>query len=92
MIVGHTRWESADISWAGITLRINQSSGQFTRSDQELPRGFSAAAGDVDGDGDADLLILDEYEREHPQFLTTCYLPSGIWHKLSLYPVFYTSE
>lgn len=62
VIVGHTRWESADISWAGIILWINQGGGQFTRSDQELPGGFSAAAGDVDGDGDADLLILDGYE------------------------------
>jgi hypothetical protein len=61
VIVGHTRWESADISWAGITLWINQGGEQFTRSDQELPGGFSAAAGDVDGDGDADLLILDGY-------------------------------
>lgn len=62
VIVGHTRWESADISWAGIALWINQGGGQFTHSDQELPGGFSAAAGDVDGDGDADLLILNGYE------------------------------
>jgi hypothetical protein len=61
VIVGHTRWESADISWAGITLLINQGDGRFTRSGQELPGGFSAAAGDVDGDGDVDLLILDGY-------------------------------
>ena len=62
VVVGHTRWESTDISWAGIILWINQGGGQFTRSDQELPGGFSAAAGDVDGDGDADLLILNGYE------------------------------
>jgi hypothetical protein len=59
VIVGHTRWERADISWAGIGLWINQGGGKFTQSDQPLPGGFSAAAGDVDGDGDADLLILD---------------------------------
>lgn len=62
VIVGHTRWESADISWAGISLWLNQGGGHFTRSDQELPGGFAAAAGDVDGDNDADLLILDGYE------------------------------
>lgn len=62
VIVGHTRWESVDGSWAGIILWINQGSGEFSRSDQELPGGFSAAAGDVDGDDDADLLILNGYE------------------------------
>lgn len=62
VIVEHTRWESADASWTGIILWINQGGGQFARSDQELPGGFSAAAGDVDGDGDADLIVLDGYE------------------------------
>jgi hypothetical protein len=61
VVVANTRWESADISFAGITLWINQGGGQFTPGDQELPGGFSAGAGDVDGDGDADLLVLDGY-------------------------------
>jgi hypothetical protein len=62
VIVGHTRWEAMDISWAGIILWINQGGGQFARNHQELPGGFSAVAADVDGDEDADLLILDGYE------------------------------
>lgn len=65
VIVGHTRWESEDISWAGIDLWLNQGDGQFILSDWDLPggfSGFSAAAGDLDGDGDTDLLILDGYK------------------------------
>ena len=61
VIVANTRWESADVSFAGITLWINQGEGRFSPGDQELPGGFAAAAGDVDRDGDADLLILDGY-------------------------------
>jgi hypothetical protein len=61
VILGQTRWEAEDISWAGISLWFNQGEGQFTPDDQDLPGGFSAAASDLDSDGDADLLILDGY-------------------------------
>lgn len=62
VILGNTRWESESNSWSGISLWFNQGDGRFTPDDQELPGGFSAAAGDVDGDGDADLLIFDGYQ------------------------------
>jgi hypothetical protein len=61
VILGHTRWESESGSFAGISLWFNQGDGLFTPDDQELPGGFSAAAGDVDHDGDTDLLVLDMF-------------------------------
>lgn len=59
VVLGQTRWETEDISWAGISLWFNQGEGQFTPDDQDLPDGFSAAASDLDRDGDADLLVLE---------------------------------
>jgi hypothetical protein len=61
VILGQTRWENEDTSFAKISIWLNQGSGQFTPGDQDLPGGFSAAGGDVDRDGDTDLLILDGY-------------------------------
>lgn len=61
VILAQTSWEGEDTSFAGISLWFNQGEGQFTPGDQELPGGFSAAGGDLDGDGDADLLNLDGY-------------------------------
>jgi len=58
VVVGHTRWEAVSNSWAGILLWINQGGGKFTR--QELHGGYAAAAGDVDSDGDPDILLLDQ--------------------------------
>ena len=62
VILAHVRYESEMTAFAGITLLLNQGGGQFTASDQELPGGHSAAAGDVDRDGDDDLLVLDGYD------------------------------
>jgi hypothetical protein len=64
VILGRTRWEAVDISWAGIALWINQGGGQFTSREQGMYNGFAgfaAAGGDVDADEDADLFILDGY-------------------------------
>jgi hypothetical protein len=61
VILGNTRWESESNSWSGITLWFNHGGGRFTPDDQELPGGSSGAAGDIDLDGDADLLLLGGY-------------------------------
>jgi hypothetical protein len=58
VVIGHTRWEEVSISWAGIIRWINQGDGQFELLiDQEDFGGYAAGAGDVDNDGDPDLLI-----------------------------------
>jgi hypothetical protein len=51
VILGQTRWEGEDTSFAVISLWFNQGEGQFAPGDQELTGGFSAAAADVDGAG-----------------------------------------
>jgi hypothetical protein len=56
VLVGHTRWEAPSNSFAGITLWTNDGDGRFSR--QKLHGGYAAAAGDVDRDGDADVLFL----------------------------------
>lgn len=61
VIQANTRYEEVDTSFAGITWWINQGGGKFTSANPEMG-GFSAAAGDVDGDGDPDLLVLDGYD------------------------------
>lgn len=61
VIVVSRRWENEDTSFAGITLWINDGDGTFRPSEGDLPGGFAAGAGDVDADGDLDLLILDGY-------------------------------
>ncbi len=64
VIVSHTRWEEADISWAGIGQWINHGDGTFEllrdRGTGSYPfGGFAAGAGDVDQDGDPDVFTQD---------------------------------
>ena len=64
VIVSHSRWESKDISWAGIGSWINQGDRTFElvrdRGTGTYPfLGFAAGAGDVDQDGDLDVFVQD---------------------------------
>ncbi len=57
VLLSNLRHEGNTCFWAGATLWINQGKGRFTPVRTEY-YGASAAAGDLDGDGDADLLSL----------------------------------
>lgn len=62
VLISHTRWEDTDISWAGIGRWINRGNGTFKLvPDQQMESfaGNAAAAGDIDQDGDADILVQD---------------------------------
>lgn len=61
VIAGKARWEAESTSWTGVSLWFNQGKGGFTLDEQERAGPFSADAGDLDGDGDVDLAILDGY-------------------------------
>lgn len=58
VLLSGLRHETETIFWAGSTLWTNQGGGVFTPRAVEYG-GSSAAAGDVDGDGDADVVRLD---------------------------------
>lgn len=63
VIVSHTRWEAVDESWAGIGMWVNRGEGTFEllrdRGTGTWPfGGFAAGAGDVDQDGDPDVVTL----------------------------------
>jgi hypothetical protein len=55
IVVSNLRHESETLIWAGPTLWINQGRGKFTSHGVTIG-GPSTAVGDVDGDGDADLV------------------------------------
>jgi hypothetical protein len=57
ILVG-TRWEGASNSFAGAMVWYNQGQGKFVLGEQRFG-GYSVGTDDVDGDGDADLLVLD---------------------------------
>jgi hypothetical protein len=60
VLVSHTRWEEADLSWAGIGRWMNRGDGTFELlrdTGTEIVADFAAAAGDVDQDGDADIYV-----------------------------------
>jgi hypothetical protein len=57
VVLSNLRHESETITWAGATLWINQGAGQFTPENPKLG-GPSTVAGDLDGDGDADLVHM----------------------------------
>ena len=58
VLLSGLRHETETIIWAGSTLWTNQGGGVFTPRNFEYG-GSSAATGDVDGDGDADVVRLD---------------------------------
>jgi len=55
VVVSNFRHETDTIVWAGATLWINQGGGEFTSRDGPFGGPYTTA-GDVDGDGDVDLL------------------------------------
>jgi hypothetical protein len=57
MVLASLRHETETIFWAGPTLWINQGGGKFSPRRVEMG-GPSTAAGDVDGDGDADIVQM----------------------------------
>lgn len=61
VIVAKRRWEAESASWTGISLWFNLGEGLFALGEQGWPGGFSSDAGDLDGDGDADLLTLEMF-------------------------------
>jgi hypothetical protein len=58
VVVAHARYESEAAIWAHTTLWTNQGNGKFTPT--LLAYRSSVAAGDVDGDGDPDLVAVDQ--------------------------------
>ncbi|HEX6305815.1 MAG TPA: VCBS repeat-containing protein [Anaerolineales bacterium] len=57
VVLNNLRHETDTIIWAGATLWINQGGGKFTPRSVDLG-GPSTAAGDLDSDGDADLVQM----------------------------------
>jgi hypothetical protein len=58
VVLSNLRHESETIIWAGPTLWINQGGGKFTPKRVDMG-GSSTVAGDIDGDGDADILHME---------------------------------
>jgi hypothetical protein len=61
VVVGKARWEAESTSWTGLSLWFNLGKGFFTRDEQDRAGPFTSDAGDLDGDGNIDLAILDGY-------------------------------
>jgi hypothetical protein len=60
VVLINTRQESESIYWSNVTYWFNAGEGRFSPTTPELPpyHYISATAGDLDGDGDPDLLYL----------------------------------
>jgi hypothetical protein len=58
VVVAHARYETESTIWAHTTLWTNQGGGRFAPA--RIAYHSAAAAGDVDSDGDPDLLAVDQ--------------------------------
>lgn len=62
VLISHTRWEDVGISWAGVGRWINHGNGKFELIQDKQMESFAGnagAAGDIDQDGDMDVLVQD---------------------------------
>jgi hypothetical protein len=59
VILHNVRNESEFTAFSGLTLWLNQGDGHFTAQKLDTGTGWASAAGDLDQDGDEDLLIFD---------------------------------